>query len=214
MEDISNVLRLCMPHITEKRVLQFAKPLAEAMAHYAINTDLRKAAFLAQVGHESGSLSVLTENLNYSPQRLLQIFPNYFNAKTAMDYGYKPAMIASKVYANRMGNGDEESQEGWTYRGRGPIQTTGKNKYKLLSKELVYDFISKPDDMSLPGAGSMSSGWFWFTNHLNEIADTGDIIRISAGVNLGDPNSKHRINGIDDRILRFALCKKAFNIPL
>ncbi len=203
-----------MPHITEVNVLKFAGALSESMAHYAINTDLRKAAFLSQVGHESGSLSVMVENCNYSPTRLVEIFPSYFNAKTAMDYAYKPAMIASRVYADRMGNGSEDSQEGWLYRGRGPIQLTGKDKYKLLSKELVYDFISKPDDLALPGAGSLSAGWFWFTNHLNEVADTGDIIKISAGVNLGNPNSKHRINGIEDRVLRFALCKKAFNIPL
>src|SRR3990167_1891735 len=105
----------CQGRAAEK----WAEAITEAMDKYAINTPIRQAAFLAQIGHESGLLSIVEENLRYSAEGLLKTFSKYFNMSEAATYAKQPILIASRVYADRMGNGDEASQDGWRYRGRG-----------------------------------------------------------------------------------------------
>ena len=106
-------------------------PLNNVFAQYDISTPQRQAMFLAQCGHESDGFKFMEENLNYRAESLMRTWPSHFNASNAQEYAHNPEKIASRAYANRMGNGDEESQDGWLYRGRGYLQLTGKKNYEL-----------------------------------------------------------------------------------
>ena len=150
----------------------YVKPLQETIEKFNITTIERFASFIAQVGHESGHLNFVVENLNYSAEGLLKIFGKYFNENSAKLYARQPIKIASRVYANRMGNGDEISQEGYKYRGRGAIQTTGKNNYTRLTNYFNIDFVNNPDLLSEPKWAVMSAGFFWHDNKLNELSDS------------------------------------------
>jgi putative chitinase len=151
---------------------QAAPFLAKYMKQYGIDTPLRQAHFLAQVGHESGSLNTLVENLNYSADGLRKIFSRYFTTQTlAEQYARKPLEIASRVYASRMGNGDEKSQDGWKYRGRGLIQVTGFSNYSAFKKDTGIDVISNPNYLATIEGAVHSACWFWHKNKLNALAD-------------------------------------------
>jgi putative chitinase len=170
--------------------------LQSCFDRFAINNELRIAHFLAQVIHESGSFKYLSENLNYSADGLRKIFPKYFPGNTAEAYARQPVKIASRVYANRMGNGNEASQDGYTFRGRGYIQLTGKNNYTAFGQSLGEDIVSHPDLVATPKYGLLSAGWFWSQNKLNAIADTGAVKEVVAAIT-------KRVNGgtigLDDR---------------
>ena len=180
---------------------------------YKINTILRISHFLAQCAHESGNFSVKQENLNYSAKRLQEVFGRYFTTHAkALLYERKPVKIASLVYGNRMGNGDEQSIEGYKYRGRGYIQLTGKNNYLLFNKSLNesgldIDIIGNPDLVATTYPLA-SAGWFFDKNKLNEIADLGEtkeiITRITKRVNGGT-------HGLDSRISYFNKFFKKLN---
>jgi putative chitinase len=180
---------------------------------YEINTILRISHFLAQCAHESGNFSVKQENLNYSAKRLQEVFGRYFptHAK-ALLYERKPVKIASLVYGNRMGNGDEQSLEGYKYKGRGYIQLTGKNNYLLFDKSLnetglEVDIIGNPDLVATTYP-LISAAWFFNKNNLNEIADLGEtkeiITRVTKKVNGGT-------HGLDSRISYFNKFYKKLN---
>lgn len=140
---------------------------------FEINTPLRLAHFLAQASHESGGFRSLTENLNYSADGLKRVFGKYFKQQgLAESYARKPELIASRVYANRMGNGDEGTREGWKYRGRGFLQCTGKNNYKAFSDFIGEDCVSNPDLLANKYPLS-SAGWFFHKNGINSISDRG-----------------------------------------
>ncbi|MCF8340214.1 MAG: hypothetical protein K9I82_04490 [Chitinophagaceae bacterium] len=181
--------------------------------NYNINTQLRLAHFLAQCAHESGNFTAVQENLNYSAKRLQEVFGKYFTTKEkALLYERKPSKIASLVYANRMGNGDEESVEGFKFRGRGYIQLTGKNNYLLFNNSLNeagidVDVIGNPDLVATTYPLA-SAGWFFDKNKLNEIADLGGSreisIRITKRVNGGT-------HGLDSRISYFNKFYKKLN---
>lgn len=157
---------------------------------YDINTPVRLAGFLSQCGHESAGFTRLTENLNYSHVGLQTVFKKYFTPDQAMEYSRQPERIANKVYANRMGNGDEASGEGWKYRGRGPIQLTGKSNYVAFSNEMLEDYkfnvISDPDYVaSDKDLALMSAIWYWNSRKLNKLADAKDIVGMTRAVNGG-----------------------------
>ncbi len=180
---------------------------------YEINTILRISHFLAQCAHESGNFSVKQENLNYSAKRLQEVFGRYFTTHAkALLYERKPVKIASLVYGNRMGNGDEQSIEGYKYRGRGYIQLTGKNNYLLFDKSLnetglEVDIIGNPDLVATTYP-LISAAWFFNKNNLNEIADLGGtkeiITRVTKKVNGGT-------HGLDSRISYFNKFYKKLN---
>jgi len=159
---------------------------------YHVNTPLRIAHFMAQIEHESG-LKPISENLNYSAERLLVIFPKYFiSNEDANRYARNPQKIANRVYANRMSNGSETSGMGWKYRGRGFIQITGYSNYFMLSKDTRINFLDNPD-LLLEEANSMISAlWFWNKNKLNELADKNDIVGITKRINGGTNGIEHR----------------------
>ena len=158
---------------------------------YGLTTKLRIAHFMAQIEHESG-LKPISENLNYSAKRLLQIFPKYFNTEKALIYANKPQLIANKVYANRMGNGSEDSGEGWRYRGRGFIQITGKENYFRLANDTDLDCLKNPDLLLDEANAMVSAVWFWNLKGLNKLADKNDIVGITKKIN-------GALNGIEHR---------------
>jgi putative chitinase len=147
-------------------------------AEYGINNDFRAAHFLSQCDHESGGFKHVVENMNYSAKRLLEIFPKYFRTmQEAQEYANKPNKIGCKVYANRLGNGDEQSCDGYKFRGRGYIQCTGKNKYILLSKKFNVDLLQFPDKLATEYALE-SALWYWNERNINETADGGITIEV------------------------------------
>ena len=163
--------------------------LEQLFPDYDINTPKRMAAFIAQCSHESGGFMVLKENLNYKAATLRKIFPKYFpNDQIANDYASRPnkqVAIASKVYANRMGNGDEASQDGWKFCGRGLIQLTGKSNYQAFADSLEMDINDVPEYLATFEGAAQSACWFWETNKLNQWADTGDILTLTKRINGG-----------------------------
>lgn len=178
--------------------------LNDTLHKYNINTPLRISHFLAQVMHESANLSATKENLNYSKEGLLKTFSRYFNNTTAGMYARQPEKIASKVYANRMGNGNEVSQDGWKYRGQGYLQLTGKDNYKALSKELGVDFVEHPELLQTPQYAFMSAGSYWNKTNLNKYADMNKIDSISDLINLGHLTAKTGdAIGYSDRVDKF-----------
>ena len=174
----------------------FYTPLVTTLERYDITTPERIAAFLSQILHESSDLRRLTENLNYSAGGLVKTFPKYFNGLNALEYARKPQMIANKVYANRMGNGDEQSGDGWKFRGRGAIQITGHDNYKHLSEDLKFDFVLHPDWLTLENYALLSAGWYWDMRKINVEADFRDNVAIRQKVNGGKI-------GLDDTVARY-----------
>lgn len=167
----------------------FLYPLNAAMAEFGIDTPARQSAFLAQAAHESAQLSALRENLNYSADRLIEIFRRRFTLADAAAYARQPERIANRVYAHRMGNGDEASGDGWRFRGRGIFQVTGRANYAECSRALYNDemLIERPDLLEQPEGACRSAGWFWQSRELNQWADSGDFkiltLRINGGLN-------------------------------
>jgi putative chitinase len=167
------------------------------MVKREINTPVRQAMFLSQLAHESGNFKFVVENLNYSADALRRVFGKYFpTEELANQYARQPERIANRVYASRMGNGDEESGDGWKYRGRGLIQLTGKNNYASFSMQSDNNALVEPDLVAQPELAVDSAGWFWTTNRLNQLADTGDVKAVSRRVNGG-------FNGLADREAKY-----------
>ena len=163
---------------------------------YEINTPLRQAAWIAQCAHESAEFTVLQENLNYRWQSLRKVFPKYFPTdELAQQYAGKPnkqEAIANRVYANRMGNGDEQSGDGFRYRGRGLIQLTGKDNYTWFAHSIEIKPEEAADYLETFEGAAQSACWFWETNGLNRWADQGDILTLTKRINGGTI-------GIEDR---------------
>jgi putative chitinase len=167
------------------------------LEEFNIVTPEQIAMFLAQIGHESLDMNVLTENFNYSADRLKVVFPKYFRNRDANQFHRKPEAIANIVYANRMGNGSPESGDGWKYRGRGLIMITGRYNYSQCSEYLYSDsniLINRPELLSEDKeVAILSALWFWQKHNLQDISGIRESTRI---INGGQ-------NGIEDRISRF-----------
>ena len=160
--------------------------LDAAMRRFEISTPARMAAFCAQLAHESGQLQRWTENLSYRWERLRQVFPKYFPSDAeARPFDRKPERIANRVYASRMGNGPEASGDGWRFRGRGPIQLTGKDNYRACGQDIGVDLVEDPDRLATPEPGCLAAAWFWARNGLNALADAGDFVTITRRINGG-----------------------------
>ena len=171
--------------------------LLNILPEYDIDTSARVAAFMAQCGHESGGFTVMQENLNYSAKGLVGTFKKYFPTEAhAKPYERKPEMIANRVYANRMGNGDEASGEGWYFRGRGIVQITGKNNYTKCSQSLFESnvLVENPDLLLETEYAIHSACWFWSAARLNELADIGDMKTMTKRINGGYIGLEDRIN--------------------
>jgi putative chitinase len=185
-----------------KNVHVWYEAMAVQLPQFEVNTAKRVAAFVAQCAHESADFTVLSENLNYSAEALNKLFGKYFAAagRDAAPYHRKPEMIANVIYANRMGNGDTKSGEGYKFRGRGPIQLTGKDNYWKFASDFFEDpetVMNDPDLVTddIPTA-LYSALWFWNKNNLNREADSGDIKLMTKKINGG-------YIGLEDRIKHY-----------
>jgi putative chitinase len=188
--------------------------LSAIIPNYNINNNTRIAHFLAQICHESNYCQNLAENLNYSSDALLKIWPKHFNKTAASQYGRSSQQLANQqaianiAYANRMGNGDFASGDGYKYRGRGLIQITGKNNYHQVSQDLFGNnvLLDNPDLLASDREIAIKSAcWFWQKHNLNDLADQENIIGITKTINGG-------LNGIEDRKHLLANIEKIFAV--
>lgn len=187
------------------RAETWAGPLSATFLRFDISTPLRQAGFIAQVGHESLSFTHLEENLNYSGEALLRIFGRHFaNADEAAIYARRPEAIANRVYAGRMGNGNEESGDGWRHRGMGLIQVTGAENQAACLKALGLD-QAHPEALLEPGAAALSAGWYWASRKLNVPADARDVALMTKLINGG-------VIGLPDRQARYAAAALALGV--
>jgi putative chitinase len=167
-------------------VSNWCRALNALLPDYEINTPLRVAAFLAQCIHESGGFEFLRENLNYRAASLIKVWPRHFpNLEIASQYERNPQKIANRAYANRMGNGDESSGDGWRYCGRGLIQLTGKSNYELFAESIETPVEQIPEYLETFEGAVQSACWFWETNNLNSLADRRDIVGLTKKINGG-----------------------------
>jgi len=174
--------------------------LSQLLPDYEINTPQRIAAFVAQCSHESAGFTALKENLNYKAVTLRKIFPKYFPtddlANAYANMPNKQEAIANRVYASRMGNGDEHSGDGFRYCGRGLIQLTGKTNYQSFADSLEMNVEDVPEYLATFEGAAQSACWFWETNNLNQWADKGDILTLTKRINGGTI-------GLEDRIKHY-----------
>lgn len=188
-------------HIPDSVIIQ----IPETAKMFNITSNLRLAHFLSQCAHESGNFKAVSENLNYSSDGLKRIFPKYFPGNLSESYARQPEKIASRVYGGRMGNGDENTKEGYKFRGRGYIQMTGKDNYTKFSKFIGEDCVSNPDLVANKYPLS-SAAYFFNVNKLWDICDQGfsdEIVKkVTKRVNGGD-------NGLEDRVKHF---KEYYNL--
>jgi putative chitinase len=188
-------LKQMVPGITH--VDHWIEAFDQLLPDYEINTPKRIAAFIAQCAHESGGFKFLKENLNYKAESLMKTFPKYFSDKdTANAYAKQPVKIANRVYANRMGNGDEASGDGFKYCGRGLIQLTGKSNYSWFAASLEISPEEASAYLETFEGAAQSACWFWESNNLNVEADAGDIKKMTKKINGG-------YIGLDDRIKHY-----------
>jgi putative chitinase len=196
----SNLLRKTFPLCTDPE--GWAAALAPALARYNINSKARLGSFLAQVGYESGQLNQLQENLSYATTlRLMRVWPKRFpNEAMAKPYVNNQARLANYVYANRMGNGNEMSGDGYRYRGRGLIQITGRSNYAAAGAALGLDLLNHPDLLLDKNNAAVSAAWLWDCHGLNALADDNtddndleDFSKITKTINGGT-------NGLQERL--------------
>lgn len=177
-------------HIDEKWV----EPLNETFNRFQILTPRQQAAFIGQCGHECVNFRILEENLNYKAATLMRLWPKRFpTLEFANQYAGNPKKIANMVYASRMGNRDESSGDGYRFRGRGCIQTTGSANYFHAGKALGVDFILNPDLVATPQYAALTAGYFWSTHGCNALAEAADWVKLTKKINGGTI-------GFDDRV--------------
>ena len=190
-------LKAALPGIKEPE--EWMKSINKVLPVYGITSKERVAMFLAQTGHESNNWTLLEENLYYRAEGLLKVFGKYYKSLAeAQAHAKKPAMIANRVYANRMGNGDTASGDGYNFRGRGIIQITGKNNYAKASTALYGDnrLLKTPDLLKTKDGAVGSAAWFWNINNLNAPSDKKDVLAATKTINGGT-------NGLEDRKTKF-----------
>ena len=185
----------------------WTEALNKILPDYGIDTPQRVAAFLAQCAHESGNFTALHENLNYRAASLRKVFPKYFPTdELANQYASLPnkaEAIANRIYANRMGNGPEESGDGFRYCGRGLIQLTGQQNYQNFADSIETPLDQIPDFLQTFEGAVQSACWFWENNNLNQYADTDDILTMTKRINGGTI-------GLEDRKKHYEHAKHVF----
>lgn len=190
--------KACFPGNKEPEA--WADALNAVLPNYGITSPLRLAAFLAQCGHESEGFTAVRENLNYSAAALTATWPKRFPPDVAKSYARQPDHIANRAYADRMGNGNEQSGDGWKYRGRGVIQLTGKDNYRAFAASVGKALEEVVGYLETKAGAVESAAWFWSNNVLNALADKGDMLTITKRINGGT-------NGLQDRMARYEKIK-------
>ncbi|WP_342239253.1 glycoside hydrolase family 19 protein [Inquilinus sp. OTU3971] len=181
------ILQQLFPKGRQDMLQAFASQADSVLADFGIsNTTNRLQFFLAQIGHESGGLTVVEENLNYSAQRLTQVWPSRFpTLGSAQPFANNPQALANKVYANRMGNGTPDSGDGWNYRGRGYIQITGRDGYRNVGAAIGIDLVNNPDLAATPADALPVACGFWKWKSINAACDEGDFVKVTRLINGG-----------------------------
>jgi putative chitinase len=182
--------------------LEWLPALNDTFMKFMIITPRQQAAFIGQCSHECNNFKTLQENLNYKPETLSKLWPQRFPMDVANEYAHKPEKIANKVYANRMGNRDEQSGDGWRFHGRGCIQLTGHDSYFHAGKALGVDLVSNPDLVADPKYAALTAGWFWSTHNCNALAEANDYEALTRKINGG-------LFGLSERI---AKTQKAYQV--
>jgi len=184
----------------------FAEPLFAACKRFEIRTPVRQAAFVSQCAHESAGFTRLEENLFYgTPERIRAIFPSrVVSMADAATLIRKPEALANRVYANRLGNGDEASGDGWLYRGRGLIQLTGRANYMVAGDAMGVPLKEQPDLVMRPAYAALTAGWFFAAAGCNALADASNIEAITRAIN------GPAMAGMADRRQRFEQAVQAF----
>jgi putative chitinase len=211
-----SLLAAAMPDSTTQNRERYADPLGDACVRFGITSPKQIAMFIAQVGHESGYLRSVQESLNYRAEALVPTFGSHrITAEQAARLGRsgdRPADqqgIANVVYGGRFGQdilGNTEPGDGWRFRGRGLIQTTGRKNYATCGAGIGLDLISNPDLLLEPEHAAASAGWFWSSRGLNRFADAGDLEGCTKKVNGG-------LKGLDDRRAIYDRARKVFGLP-
>ena len=192
--------------VKNRYIEHWYRALEQLLPDYDINTPHRVAHFVAQCAHESGSFAFIEENLNYRAASLMNTFKKYFpTMELAQQYERKPERIANRVYASRMGNGDEASGDGWRYRGRGLIQLTGKDNYTFFAGSLGIPVEEAAEYLETFEGAVQSACWFWETNNLNQWADKDDILTLTKRINGGTI-------GLEDRKKHYAHAKHVLGL--
>lgn len=195
-------LKACMPTIKDSA--EWADLMNKFLPLYGVNTPARIAMFIAQCGHEASDFTVFSENLNYSADNLRKVWPNRFNVATAAIYARKPEKIANRVYADRMGNGNEASGDGWTFKGRGLIQITGKANYAAFAGSSALSLVRAVSYLETKEGALKSALWFWGEHSLNALSDHQNVLAVTKIINGGT-------FGLSDRQTRFSKALKVFS---
>jgi putative chitinase len=202
-----DILQKICPKTKTAVLERYALPLHEVAEYYDMyKNPKRAAAFLAQIAHESGGFNFVTENLNYSAKGLMTTFKKYFpTEELAKQYERKPEKIANRVYANRMSNGDENSGDGWKFRGRGLIQLTGRANYTRFAEDLGISLDETVAYLETPAGAVSSAGWFWDNNNLNQLCDKDDFVTLTKRINGGTI-------GLEDRKHHYHIALEALGV--
>jgi putative chitinase len=177
----------------QARSMQWLPALQATCDRFSINTPLRVAAFLAQVGHESAGLSATAESFDYSIEALPKTFRR-ITPTLAATLGRQPGertvplerqqRIANIAYARQYGNGESASGDGWAFRGSGCIQLTFRSDFEQCGADLSLDLVGEPDRVRTdPALAALTAGWFWSTKGLNVLADAGNFPGITKRIN-------------------------------
>jgi putative chitinase len=176
----------------------------ETFDRWGIKTARQQAAFIGQAGHESGNFTKLEEGLSYAADRLMKIWPKRFpTMEIANKYARNPKALANFVYANRMGNRDEASGDGFRFRGAGWLQLTGHDNFYHAGKACGVDYVMNPDLVRTHKHAALTAGWFWATHNCNRLAEAGDWVALTKKINGGTI-------GLDDRVRHTALAMNIF----
>lgn len=209
MISLSQLQSVCVSNKGRELCGQYVDPLKQYMPLYGIDTAKRIAAFIAQIAHESGDFTRVSENLNYSAAGLAGTWKTRYALsdgkpnELALKIQRNPEAIANHTYSNRYGNGDVASGDGWRYRGRGLKQLTFKDNYARCAKDTGLPLVDQPDLLELPEGAVISACWFWEHNRLNRFADADDFDGLTRAINGG-------YNGLDQRKSYWARCKRVF----
>jgi putative chitinase len=197
------------PRAKADRTASFAQQNADLFQRFGIDASpTRLCFFLAQIGHESGGLTITVENMNYSAKRLTQVWPKRFpTLASSQPFAGNPEKLGNSVYANRMGNGSPGSGDGFRYRGRGYIQITGRDGYKQVGAIAGLDLVGDSDLAADPRHALLVACSFWQWKKLNPICDTGDFVKVTRKINGGT-------NGMTDRRAWLDKVRRILHAPI
>lgn len=199
-EELARIMR-CPP----ARAARWHPHLLAAAGRFGISTRRRAAHWLPQLGHESLSLSRVEESLSYSRERLLEVFGHEVSPAQAPRFVHNPVALGNHVYAGQNGNGNEASGDGYLYRGRGPMQHTGRRNYRAMGQLIGLPLEEQPALLIELEAGALAAAAFWNDVGCNQLADTGDVLGIGRKINLGTLRTTRLPNGHADRVTRTRL---------